>query len=208
MRIRTRYKLFKAIMVAAVLVFALTLYDMFANEAGWQAPLLIAYVLLIALGLLLYVGYKPTLVEPGPLGEPVAEPVTGAVAEEEAVVELAEVPKRRAVGVRVEGPHAFRCPFCSQVFALEATHLDRTSDFRMNCPYCANNIRVPRRPKVAPGDLRPLAHAPTSERVLFTCNNCGEVLRFTAPDSRLERALTVSTCPNCRSPSVALAAPA
>jgi len=144
----------------------------------------------------------------------VAVPVAAAEAAPEPVpmlaeeaVELEEVPKRRPlVAADVQGPQAFRCPFCSQVFGLEATHLDRSNDFRMNCPYCANNIRVPRAPKVAAGDLQGVKDARLEDRVLYACSNCGEVLRFTAPGSRLERALSVSTCPNCRSPSLVLAA--
>jgi transcription elongation factor Elf1 len=212
-RIRTRHKLFRAIIGVAVLVFLASLFDMFLNDAAWMTYVLATYLVLAVLALVLYLGHKPVLPDEEPVPEgavepmPVPDPLAAeAAAQEEAVVEIEEVPKRRPIGgVHVEGPHYFRCPFCSHAFALEATHLRRTHDFRMNCPYCANSIRVPRKPKVAPGNVRPLHHAAPGERVLFACTNCGEVLRFTAPQSRLERALSVTTCPQCRSPTLALA---
>jgi uncharacterized Zn-finger protein len=213
-RIRTRYKLFRAIIVVAIIVFLVSLYDMFGRDAEWQRYILLAYLVLAVLALILYIGHKPVLTEEPIVSEElVATPEGGEpqvplpVPEEEAVVEVSEVAKPRAYAAGpVQGPHAFRCPYCSQVFGLEATHLRRSNDFRMDCPYCANNIRIPRAPKVAPGDLKRVKRAKHADRVLFTCGSCGEVLRFTAPQSRLERALSVRSCPNCRSPSVVLAA--
>lgn len=209
MRIRTRYTLFKGLMALGVLVFAASLYDMFANEADWQFYILAAYALLIVLALVLYIGHKPKieediLTEQLPADAPQALPVE----EEIAAAEIVEIPKQRAyVPASSMGPgHHFRCPFCSNLFELAATHARRTKDFRMNCPYCANSIRVPARPKVAPGDLAAFRSAAPDERVHYACRNCGEVLQFTAPGSRLERALRVATCPQCSSRQVTVAA--
>lgn len=212
MRIRTRHKLFKIIIAVAIIVFLVSLYDMFLNEAEWQIYILLTYLVLAFFALVLYIGHKPDLnVEEPIITEQIAArgideaPPPVPQVEEEAI-EVTEVPKPRAYAAGpVQGPHAFRCPFCSQVFGLEATHLRRSNDFRIACPYCANNIRIPRAPKVAAGDVGVVRHARESEQVLFTCTTCGEVLRFTAPRSRLERALHVNTCPNCRSPTVLLA---
>ena len=214
MKIRTRHKLFKAIIAVAVVVFLFSLFDMFARDAEFQNYVLLAYIVLAILALILYIGHKPDLTEEEPI---VAEELDATpagmepslalpIAEEEAAIEVTELTKPRAYASGpIQGPHAFRCPFCSQVFGLEATHLRRQNDFRIDCPYCANNIRIPRAPKIAPGNLKGVNRAKEDDRVLFTCTNCGEVLRFTAPESRLERSLNVRSCPNCRSGSVQLA---
>lgn len=219
MRIRTRYKFFKLFALLAIVVFGLSLYDVFMNDADWLIYILIAYGALLLFDLLFYLGRKPILEE----GEPIVaeeiqatpEPVEGEEApappppagEPVEAVEVVEVPKRRSVAVshNVRGPHHFKCPYCTNLFALELTHLNQRADFRMTCPYCGNSIRIPRRPRVAPGDLGSLRSAAPRDRVLYTCSNCGEVIRFTAPQSRLNELLNVSTCPHCRSGRVSSA---
>lgn len=218
MRIRTRHKLFKLLMLLAVLNFAFSLYDNYQLEQEFQVPVLLAYGVLAVLALLLYLGYKPDLSPEEPV---ITEEVVARPAEEEPApellepetayeaVEVEEVPKPKPATASgdLRGRHAFRCPFCSNTFALESTHAGRAKDFRMSCPFCANNIRIPHRPKVTKGDMRALSSAPPSERVLYACRNCGEVLRFTAPGSRLRQAFSIVTCPHCESRHLVPAAP-
>lgn len=228
-RIRTRYKLFKAIIAVAVIVFLATLYDMFFNDSAWRDGLLIGYVALGVVALLLYIGHKPDLDEPVavalPAVEPEPEPVPAIVeppppvepppietpifAEPEPVAMIEEVPRsQRVVGaVDVQGPHNFRCPFCVSTFALEATHINRRSDFRMDCPYCGRSIRIPRDPRIAKGEPVHVEEAAPQDRGLYTCSTCGEVLRFTAPHKPDDRRYGVRTCPNCESPQVQAAIP-
>lgn len=219
MRIRTRYKLFKIVILLAVVVFVVSLYDMFIapseQKTDLQAYVLIAYAVLILVGLVLYIGRKPKLTQDEPIiAEELAAVPEGVepeplptLEEQEEAVEIVEVPKPRQTvsSAGLGGPSTFRCPFCSNLFALEATHVHRDADVRMTCPYCTNRIRIPRRPKVARGKTKGLRHVAPSDQVLYACNNCGEVLRFSAPGSQMERALLVQTCPNCKSRQMTLA---
>ena len=200
MRIRTRYKLFKIIAALAVVVFVASLYDMFQNASEWFVPIMVAYVVLALGALLLYIGYKPDLDEEE--GEPVLSgPVVVAAPEPIAAQDVVEeVPRPR--NVNVAGAHHFRCPFCSNVFALELTHLRKEHELRMDCPFCANTIRIPRNPKLSPGQAVDLTAIGPSEQALFVCEACGEFLRYTAPGQRAEDRARVHTCPHCGSERV------
>lgn len=212
MRIRTRYRVFRLVILVALLAFAFSLWDLLANDSGFFIPVMIAYAALFLLGLLLYLGHKPVLddtvmaaefIEATPEGKP-AEPTP----EPEEVIEVVELAKTRPhiASVNVSGPHHFKCPFCSHLFSMELTHLRGRKDFWMNCPYCANNIRIPRQPRLATGKLDAVSNAAPGEKALFTCTRCGEVLRFTAPGGRLDRFLHVQACPNCKHSPVVPAA--
>lgn len=209
MRIRTRYTLFKAIGGLGVLVFLLSLYDMFANDAALQAIVLLSYAVLLLSALVLYVGYKPNLdtdeplvsetIESQPDGQPDAGPdvvVTESAAE---ATEVVEVPKTTRVALRapLRGTHHFRCPFCSNVFAFEASHLERGADFRMGCPYCVNRIRIPKTPKVGRANLKAFRTAAQSDQVSFACSSCDETVRITAPFAAQDRRAALPACPRC-----------
>lgn len=211
MRIRTRHRLFKVLVALAVIVFAGTLYDMFVNDSGWQIYFLLGYGVLLLAALLLYVGRKPVL--PDDLVSEVAtaapEPVAPAGQPTEEAAEVRPDPPRRALGhAAMGGPHHFACPFCSHRFGLQATHVRRLADFRLDCPYCGNSIRIPRRPRVTSAPLDDLEAAAPPDRVHFACERCGEVLRLTAPGARSDRPPTVSNCPHCQNATVVLAAAA
>ena len=111
-----------------------------------------------------------------------------------------EIPKPRAqlTGASMHGPHHYRCPFCSHVFSFEATHLKERKDVGAACPYCSNHLRIPARPHVVVGPI-PRGALMASDRVAFACGNCGEVLRFTAPGSSIQRYLRLDACPHCGS---------
>lgn len=145
MKIRTRHRLFKIIIGVAIATFVLSLYDIFAHQSGWFIPVMAVYVLLAVAALILYIGRKPQLEEETVVAAPEAE------APQDLAVET--TPRSQ---VAVQGPHHFRCPFCSQVFALELTNLRKEHEMKMDCPYCANTIRVPRSPKFVPGSLVPM----------------------------------------------------
>lgn len=205
MRIRTRYKWFRILILAAILAFLFSLYDIFANDSHLFIPVMGAYLVLFVAGLLLYLGHKPILDEEGLQTEvvtarPEGEPAPTPPEEEEEAVEVVEVPKParpRVPHLNVAGPHFFKCPFCSNLFAFEMTHLGGRKAFRMNCPYCANSIRIPRQPKVATQKVEGLWHPTPEAQALMTCTRCGEVLRITAPGSQWERLLHVQACPHC-----------
>lgn len=215
MRIRTRHKLLKLLAGLAIVVFLASLWDMFLNDGELIIAVLGAYAVLLFLALLLYVGHKPTLdprepivaeeldARPVPVaGEPEepAWPTEGEDEEPEDVTQIEEVPKPRAhVGtLDVGSTNHFKCPFCSNVFGVAASHR-RRNDFRVNCPFCANSVRVPKRPKVTQGDLSEFSHASPSERRVFACAECGEQIQFTAPHGKPARSLHVMQCPNCKS---------
>jgi Zn finger protein HypA/HybF involved in hydrogenase expression len=191
LRIRTRYLLFKIILGVAIAVFVLSLVDIFGNKSGLFIPVMITYVVLAVLALILYIGHKPDLEAETVLAAP--EPVP-----DQTVVE--EVTPRPALNV--QGPHNFRCPFCANVFALELTHLRKEHDIRMDCPFCANTIRIPRRPRLSPGQAVRTDLATPEEQALFVCENCGEVLRYTAPGQQAVQNARVHTCPHCGSERV------
>lgn len=204
MRIRTRYKLFQAVGVLAVLAFFFSLFDIFGNQSDLFIPVMIGFLVLLAVDAVLYVGRKPLLDEEGIETEIISATPEGNEPVPDDALEVVEVARSRPrlSNVQVAGPHHFRCPFCSNLFSVELTHLRGRSDFRMNCPYCSNTIRVPREPKVTAQSIDALVHAAPSDRAVFTCTHCGEVLRFTAPGSRIERFLHVQLCPNCRRSAV------
>src|SRR5688572_22246807 len=153
---------------------------------------MLGYIVLAVAALILYLGHKPDLdEEPVVLAEP--EPVP----EQDVVAEVAP-----AAPLAVQGPHNFRCPFCSNVFALELTHLQKRHETRMDCPFCANTIRIPSRPKLSPGDPVAMASISAAEQAVFVCSNCGEVLRYSAPGQRAESRARVHTCPHCGSDRV------
>lgn len=217
MKIRTRHKLLKAIMVLAVLTFLVSLYDMFYNDASWEAILLITYVVLAFLALLLYIGFKPSLEKDEPIvteelrAEPAGvDPLPAPLPVDEPLVaeEIVEIPRRHTTAGPLEGPHTFKCPFCSNTFALEASHIQRKADFRMNCPFCGNDVKIPQTPHLTRARGVDVRHARTSEKALYTCSSCGEVLRVTAPGSLLERFLNIRACPNCNSRQMVPATPA
>lgn len=202
MRIRTRYTLFKAVAAVAILTFLFSLWDIFANHSNLFIPVVAAYLGLFVLAVLLYAGHKPVLDEEGLETELVRAAPEGAPAEAASIeaIEVVEVPKSRPrlPSINVAGPHHFKCPFCSHLFSLELTHLRERHDFRINCPFCANNIRIPRQPRVTAQPLDELRAAAPSDRALFTCTHCGEVLRITAPGSQWDRLLHVQVCPRCQ----------
>ncbi|HLE48122.1 MAG TPA: hypothetical protein VI818_07485 [Candidatus Thermoplasmatota archaeon] len=196
MRIRTRYTLFKVIAALAVLVFVASLYDMFQNASEWFIPIMVAYVVLALFALLLYLGYKPDLEEEAAQAMVAApEPISP----QDVVEEVAPPP---TLDVKVSGAHHFRCPFCSNTFALELTHLRKVHELRMDCPFCSNTIRIPRNPKLSPGLPVDLSSPAPAEQALFVCENCGEFLRYTAPGQRAEDRARVHTCPHCGSEQV------
>lgn len=215
MRIRTRHTLFKVLIALGVLTYLVFLYDILLNDSAWFVYVMGAFVVLILLTLLLYLGVKPD-VEPGDImaAETVeAEPEADELPETEAepqpqlppptpdeAVEVVEIPKQRehVDPSRIRGPHHYRCPFCSRVFSMEATHLDRRRDLRVSCPYCANHIRIPSAARIVVGDV-PRGWVPDSDQIAFHCQNCGEVMRFSAPASGIRRRLNVQTCPHCGS---------
>jgi Zn finger protein HypA/HybF involved in hydrogenase expression len=188
LRIRTRYKLFRIILVLSIITFILSLYDIFANASAWFIPVMIVYIVLAIFALILYIGHKPQLDEEI-LAAPEPMPPQDVAAEV-------------ARGVNVQGPHHFRCPFCANIFALELTHLRKEHELRMDCPFCSNTIRIPRRPKLAAGQPVRLDLATPDEQALFTCENCGEVLRYTAPGQHPTDHVRVHTCPHCGSERV------
>lgn len=190
MRIRTRYKLFRIIIIVGIVVFLVSLYDIFANESQWFIYVMIGYAALAILALILYLGYKPKLDEEPVAAEP-APPVEGDV--------VTEVPPPEPRRLNVQGPHHFRCPFCANVFALELTHLRKEHELRMDCPFCANTIRIPRRPKLSPGAPVRMDRITPDEQALFVCENCGEELRYSTPGQRAEARARVHTCPHCGS---------
>lgn len=194
MKIRTRHRLFKIIIAVAIVTFVLSLYDIFVNQSGWFIPVMAVYVVLAVAALVLYVGRKPQL-----------EETVVAAPDEETPQDLAvETTPRSEVSVR--GPHHFRCPFCSQVFALELTNLRKQHELKMDCPYCANTIRVPRSPKLVPGSLVPMEEIQPADQAVFACASCGENLRFSAPGTAPEPRVHVYTCPHCGSNQVQPAA--
>jgi DNA-directed RNA polymerase subunit RPC12/RpoP len=191
-KIRTRYLWFKGIIVAAIVTFAVSLFDIFGNDSEWFAPIMIAYIVLAVAALILYIGHKPDL-DDGPAV--VATPQT--MPDQDVVTQLA-TPKH----LDVKGPHNFRCPFCSNIFALELTHLEKRHEIRMDCPFCANTIRIPSRPKLAPGTQIAMETIGPAEQAVFVCGNCGEVLRYSSPGHRAEEHARVHTCPHCGSDRV------
>ncbi len=213
MRIRTRHTLFKVLIAAAVLAYLAFLYDIILNDSAWFIYVMGAFVVLILLTLLLYIGVKPD-VEPGDIlaAETVeAEPEAEELPEPEPQVELppptpdeavevVEIPKPHAQvdPSRIRGPHHYRCPYCSHVFSMEATHLDRRRELRVSCPYCSNHIRIPAAARIVVGEV-PHGWVPDTDRMAYQCQNCGEVMRFSAPASGIKRRLNVQTCPHCGS---------
>lgn len=218
MKIRTRYTLFKAIIVVAILVFLATLYDMFQNASEWIAIMFLLYAVLAVFALLLYIGWKPNLdeeeavvsevirAEPEP---PAAVAVAPPPGHEEPLWadEIVEVPRRRTPWANLQGPHHFKCPLCANVFALEASHIQRKSDFRLNCPYCGNDVKIPHLPHMTRAKRADVAHARADEKGMYTCTSCGEIVRVTAPGSALERLLNIKACPNCSSRQMTPATP-
>jgi Zn finger protein HypA/HybF involved in hydrogenase expression len=193
-KIRTRYKLFKAIIVLAVVVFLVSLWDIFGNDSDLFEEIMLAYIVLGVLALILYIGHKPDLDE-----EPVVLATPEPMPEQDVVAEVTP-------GLEVQGPHHFRCPFCSNVFALELTHLQKRHETRMDCPFCANTIRIPSRPKLAPGEPVAMDSISAAEQAVFVCSNCGEIIRYSAPGQRAEERARVHTCPHCGSDRVSSAA--
>ena len=196
MKIRTRYTLFKVIIALAIVTFLVSLWDIFGNESQLFEEIMLAYIVLAVLALILYLGHKPDLDE-----EPVVVATPEPVPDQDVV---AEVTPPRALDV--QGPHNFRCPFCSNIFALELTHLQKQHETRMDCPFCANTIRIPARPKLAPGEPISMASISAAEQAVFVCSNCGEVMRYSAPGQRPEDRIRVHTCPHCGSDRVSPAA--
>lgn len=193
MKIRTRYTLFKIIIALAVVIFLVSLWDIFVNESDLFEEIMLGYIVLAVAALILYLGHKPDLDEEEPivLAEPEPMPAQDVVA---------EIAPPQPLDVK--GPHNFRCPFCSNVFALELTHLQKRHETRMDCPFCANTIRIPSRPKLAAGNPVEMNSVSAAEQAVFVCGNCGEVLRYSAPGQRPEDRLRVHTCPHCGSDRV------
>lgn len=214
MRIRTRHKLFKILITLAVLNYLLFLYDVLFNNSELFIWVMIGFVVLILLTLLLYIGVKPEL-EPGDVvaretveAEPEAQEIPEMPEPQPALppptpdeaVQVVEIPKPHAQvdPSRIRGPHHYRCPFCSHVFSMEATHLQRRQELRITCPYCANHVRVPAAARIVVGEV-PRGWVPDTDRVAYQCQNCAEVLRFSAPASGIKRHLQIQTCPHCGS---------
>jgi DNA-directed RNA polymerase subunit RPC12/RpoP len=221
-RIRTRHSLFKALIVVGVVTYLVFLYDILLNESAWFIYVMIAFLALIVLALVLYLGRKPDVAEETEAeyavealpeepaeeaveAEPVpwpgyeAEPAPAPEPEPDETVEIVEeIPKPRTPvpATAIHGPHHYRCPFCSRVFSMEATHLTGRMELRLSCPFCRNRIRVPSQPRMVVGHV-PSMPATQHEQAAFTCNECGEVLRFTAAASAIQRMLHVQNCPNC-----------
>lgn len=192
MKIRTRYTLFKIIIALAIVTFLVSLWDIFGNASDLFEEIMLAYIILAVAALILYLGHKPDLdEEPVVVAEPEPMPPQDVVA---------EVAPPQPLDVK--GPHNFRCPFCSNVFALELTHLQKRHETRMDCPFCANTIRIPSRPKLAPGNPIEMGAISAAEQAVFVCANCGEVLRYSAPGQRAEDRVRVHTCPHCGSDRV------
>lgn len=191
MKIRTRYTLFKILLGLAVFTFLVSLWDIFGNQSDLFEEIMIGYVVLAVLALVLYIGHKPDLDE-----EPVVLAAPEPVPEQDVVGEVG------APALDVKGPHHFRCPFCSNIFALELTHLQKRHETRMDCPFCANTIRIPARPKLSPGEPVAMGSVSAMEQAVFVCANCGEVLRYSAPGQRAEDRARVHTCPHCGSDRV------
>lgn len=192
MRIRTRYTLFKGIIALAVVTFLVSLYDIFARDSEWFFIVMAVYAVLALFALVLYIGHKPRLE-----GEPTPVEPVPVVPDQDVVAEV-----EPARPLAVEGPHHFRCPFCSNIFALELTHLQKKYELRMDCPFCANTIRIPARPKLAPGLPIQMDAVSPPEQAVFVCFNCGEMLRYSAPGQRAEDHARVRSCPHCGSDQV------
>jgi DNA-directed RNA polymerase subunit RPC12/RpoP len=222
MRIRTRHKLFKLLILLAVVNYLVFLYDVLLNESEFFVYVMIGFLAILFFVLLLYIGVKPDLDDEPELLEtvtaepeademedslfaapaeeepPMAEPTPEPILEE--APEVVEIPKPHANvdAANMRGPHHYRCPFCSHVFGVEATHLRNRRELRVSCPYCANHIRIPAKPKVVVGEV-PRGRVEDKDRVAYSCSNCGEVLRITAPQSSIRRRLIVQACSHCGS---------
>jgi len=193
LKIRTRYKLFKVIIALAVVTFLVSLWDIFGNKSDLFEEIMIAYIVLAVLALILYIGHKPDLDEEEPIVVATPEPMP----DQDVVAEVTPAP-----ALDIQGPHHFRCPFCSNIFALELTHLQKRHETRMDCPFCANTIRIPSRPKLAPGEPVAMESISSAEQAVFVCGNCGEVIRYSAPGQRPEDRARVHSCPHCGSDRV------
>jgi transcription elongation factor Elf1 len=214
-RIRTRHKLLKLLIALAVVNYVVFLFDILFNASDLFIWVMLGFVVLIILTLLLYLGVKPTLEE----GDIVAADEVLAEAEEpvpafppevpapdplppptrDEVVEVVEIPRRRpeVSAASMRGPHHYRCPFCSHVFSMEATHLKNRRDIRMSCPYCSNHVRIPPRARIVVGAI-PRGRVADKDRAAYRCAKCGEVRRVSAPASTARR-MVMQGCANCGS---------
>jgi predicted RNA-binding Zn-ribbon protein involved in translation (DUF1610 family) len=157
------------ILLLGILLFIVSLYDIFSDQ-GWIQEILAVYgILIILVFILLLVNTR----------KPSAEKINKTVEEFEKTL------KGRL--------HHFKCPKCTGIFAVKKSRQNNKKAFTLTCPDCGYVGRIPSKPTVVEAEIP----EKKSVNINFKCSKCGESVSLWAEGTQLHSDIKIHTCPYC-----------
>jgi predicted RNA-binding Zn-ribbon protein involved in translation (DUF1610 family) len=158
---------FLGILLIALILFLISLWDIFNDQQWYQTILAIYGIILLLAIVMLFIGREE-------------------ISKTDDTVKIFEK--------TLEGKlHHFKCPSCDGIFAIKKSKANNKRSFTLTCPDCGTLGSIPAKPQTVIDRIP----EQKSMKTRFKCSNCGEWVTIWAEGAPLFSHIHVFSCPYC-----------